>query len=254
MQRILRINEADEVEENIAVNTLGTIIHNALEELYTPYLNQFLALHHMEAMEAKIDEVILKHFKEIYKEGEITKGKNLLAFEVAKRNVYNFLQLEKKDIEADQAIKVLLLEASLSCEIEVKSLPFPIKIAGKVDRIEERNGAIRIIDYKTGKVDGNSLKIQDFGDLTSDIKNEKIIQLLCYALMFENHELKQNREVSAGIVSFKNMKNGFLPFGLGKGKDAELVISTEILEDFKLELEKLIVEIFNPEIPFKEKV
>ena len=101
---------------------------NALEELYTPYLNQFLALHHIEAMEAKIDEVILKHFKEIYKEGEITRGKNLLAFEVAKRNVYNFLQLEKKDIEEGQAIKVLLLEASLSCEIEVKSLSFPIKI------------------------------------------------------------------------------------------------------------------------------
>lgn len=254
MQRILRINEADEVEENIAVNTLGTIIHNALEELYTPYLNQFLALHHIEAMEAKIDEVILKHFKKIYKEGEITKGKNLLAFEVAKRNVYNFLQLEKKDVEAGQAIKVLLLEASLSCEIEVKSLSFPIKIAGKVDRIEERNGAIKIIDYKTGKVEANSLKISDFQDLTLDIKNEKIIQLLCYALMFENHELKQNREVSAGIVSFKNMKNGFLPFGLGKGKDAELVISTEILEDFKSELEKLIVEIFNPEIPFKEKI
>lgn len=254
MQRILRINEADEVEENIAVNTLGTIIHNALEELYTPYLNQFLALHHIEAMEVKIDEVILKHFKEIYKEGEITKGKNLLAFEVAKRNVYNFLQLEKKDIEAGQAIKVLLLEASLSCEIEVKSLSFPIKIAGKVDRIEERNGAIKIIDYKTGKVEANSLKISDFQDLILDIKNEKIIQLLCYALMFENHELKQNREVSAGIVSFKNMKNGFLPFGLGKGKDAELVISTEILEDFKSELEKLIVEIFNPEIPFKEKI
>lgn len=254
MQRILRINEADEVEENIAVNTLGTIIHNALEELYTPYLNQFLALHHIEAMEAKIDEVILKHFKEIYKEGEITKGKNLLAFEVAKRNVYNFLQLEKKDIEAGQAIKVLLLEASLSCEIEVKSLSFPIKIAGKVDRIEERNGAIKIIDYKTGKVQANSLKISDFQDLILDIKNEKIIQLLCYALMFENHELKQNREVSAGIVSFKNMKNGFLPFGLGKGKDAELVISTEILEDFKSELETLILEIFNPEIPFKEKI
>ena len=254
MQRILRINEADEVEENIAVNTLGTIIHNALEELYTPYLNQFLALHHIDAMETQIDNVILKYFKQEYKEGEITKGKNLLAFEVAKRNVYNFLQLEKKDIQEGESIKVVLLEAELYCEIEVKSLPFPIKIAGKVDRIEERNGAIRIIDYKTGKVDGNSLKINDFTDLTSDIKNEKIIQLLCYALMFENHELKQNREVSAGIVSFKNMKSGFLPFGLGKGKDAELVISTEILEDFKSELETLILEIFNPEIPFKEKV
>jgi hypothetical protein len=254
MQRILRINEAEDVEENIAANTLGTIIHNALEELYTPYLNQFLALHHIADMEEKIDEVILKHFKETYKEGEITKGKNLLAFEVAKRNVYNFLQFEKKDIEAGVSIKVMLLEAKLFCEIEVKSLPFPIKIAGKVDRIEERNGTIRIIDYKTGKVLGNSLKVNDFNDLTSDIKNEKIIQLLCYALMFENHELKQNKEVSAGIVSFKNMKNGFLPFGLGKGKDAELVISTEILKDFKSELESLIVEIFNVEIPFKEKI
>jgi hypothetical protein len=254
MQRILRINEADEVEENIAVNTLGTIIHNALEELYSPYLNQYLALHHIETMETKIDEVILKHFKEIYKEGEITKGKNLLAFEVAKRNVYNFLQIEKKDIEEGQAVKVLLLEASLFCEIEVKSLPFPIKIAGKVDRIEERDGTIRIIDYKTGKVLGNSLKINDFTDLTSDIKNEKIIQLLCYALMFENHELKQNRKVSAGIVSFKNMKSGFLPFGLGKGKDSELAITSQILEDFKSELETLIVEIFNLEMPFKEKV
>ena len=254
MQRILRINEADEVEENIAVNTLGTIIHNALEELYTPYLNQFLALHHIEAMENQIGDVILKHFKEIYKEGEITKGKNLLAFEVAKRNVYNFLQLEKKDIEEGQAIKVLMLEASLSCDIEVPNLPFPIKIAGKVDRIEERNGTIRIIDYKTGKVLGNTLQINDFTDLTSDIKNEKIIQLLCYALMFDNHELKQNKEVSAGIISFKNMKNGFLPFGLGKGRDSELVISNEVLEDFKKELQKLILEIFNTEVAFKEKV
>lgn len=253
-QRILRINEADEVEENIAVNTLGTIIHNALEDLYKPFLNQFLAIQHIETMEAKIEEVILKHFKEIYKEGEITKGKNLLAFEVAKRNVYNFLQLEKKDIEAGEAIKVLLLESNLSCEIEIEALPFPIKIAGKVDRIEERNDTIRIIDYKTGKVDGNSLKINDFIDLTSDIKNEKIIQLLCYALMFENHEFKQNKDVVAGIISFKNMKNGFLPFGLGKGKDSEITISNEILVDFKAELGILILEIYNREMPFKEKI
>ncbi len=254
MQRILRINEAEDVEENIAANTLGTIIHNALEELYTPYLNQFLALHHIEAMESLIDAVILKYFKQEYKEGEITKGKNLLAFEVAKRNVYNFLQLEKKAIvEENAAIKVLLLEAPLSCEIQLESFDFPIKIAGKVDRIEERNGVIRIVDYKTGKVDANSLKLPDVLALTPEIENEKIIQLLCYALMFENHELRQNRDVTAGIISFKNMKNGFLPFGIGSGKEANTSITNEMLEDFKVIMKLLILEIFNPEIPFKEK-
>ncbi len=255
MQRILRINEAEDVEENIAANTLGTIIHNALEELYTPYLNQFLALHHIESMESKIDAVILKYFKQEYKEGEITKGKNLLAFEVAKRNVYNFLQVEKKAITEDNdAIKVLLLEESLSCEIQLESFDFPIKIAGKVDRIEERNGVIRIIDYKTGRVDAGSLKLNDILALTPEIENEKIIQLLCYAMMFENHELRKNLDITAGILSFKNMKKGFLPVVIGTGKEAVHVISNEMIEDFKVIIKLLILEIFNPEIPFKEKI
>ncbi|WP_396196674.1 PD-(D/E)XK nuclease family protein [Flavobacterium sp.] len=254
-QRILRINEAEDVEENIAANTLGIIIHSALEELYTPYLNQFLAVHHIASMESKIDAVILKYFKQEYKEGEITKGKNLLAFEVAKRNVYNFLQVEKKAITEDNdAVKVLLLEESLSCEIQLESFDFPIKIAGKVDRIEERNGVIRIVDYKTGRVAAGNLKLNDIFALTPEIANEKIIQLLCYAMMFENHELRKNLDITAGIISFKNMKNGFLPFGIGSGKDANTVITSEMLEDFKVIIKLLILEIFNPEIPFKEKV
>jgi hypothetical protein len=254
-QRILHINEAEDVEENIAANTLGIIIHGALEELYTPYLNQYLAVHHIEFMETQIETIILKYFKKEYKEGEINKGKNLLAFEVAKRNVYNFLQLEKKAlIEENAAIKVLFLEQPLSCEIQLDSFDFPIKIAGKVDRIEERNGVIRIIDYKTGKVDAHSLKLTDVLALTPEVEYEKIIQLLCYALMFENHALRLDREITAGIISFKNMKSGFLPFGIGSGKEANTIITSEMLEDFKVILKLLILEIFNPELPFKEKV
>jgi hypothetical protein len=33
-QKILRIREVEEVEENIALNTLGTIIHETLKSLY----------------------------------------------------------------------------------------------------------------------------------------------------------------------------------------------------------------------------
>jgi hypothetical protein len=206
-------------------------------------------------METQIDAVILKFFKKEYKEGEINKGKNLLAFEVAKRNVYNFLQLEKKAIlEENAAIKVLLLEKPLSCEIQLDSFDFPILIAGKVDRIEERNGVIRIVDYKTGKVDAHSLKLSDVLTITPDVEYEKIIQLLCYALMFEKHPMRQGREITAGIISFKNMKSGFLPFGIGSGKDVKTAITSEMLEDFSVILKLLILEIFNQELPFKEKV
>jgi hypothetical protein len=123
-----------------------------------------------------------------------------------------------------------------------------------VDRIEERNGVIRIVDYKTGKVDANSLKLPDVLALTPEIENEKTIQLLCYAMMFENHELRKNRDITAGIISFKNMKKGFLPVVIGTGEEAVHVISNEMIEDFKVIIKLLILEIFNPEISFKEKV
>ncbi|PKP14671.1 MAG: PD-(D/E)XK nuclease family protein, partial [Bacteroidetes bacterium HGW-Bacteroidetes-23] len=164
-QRILRISEVDEVEENIAVNTLGTIIHGALEELYKPHLNIFLSVLNVENMLQLANDEVLKQFKLVYKEGEINKGKNLLAFEVAKRNVFNFLQLEKRLLEQNDAVKVLFLEKNYEQILNDERLPFPIKIKGNVDRIELRNGKLRIIDYKTGKVEQASLSISNWNGL-----------------------------------------------------------------------------------------
>ena len=36
-QRILGVRENEEVEENVAANTLGTIIHEVLEKMYQPF-------------------------------------------------------------------------------------------------------------------------------------------------------------------------------------------------------------------------
>ncbi|BCY27680.1 PD-(D/E)XK nuclease family protein [Flavobacterium okayamense] len=240
-QRILRINEADDVEENIAVNTLGTIIHDSLEKLYEPYLGHVLTLEINKEMFQNINSVVLERFKETYKEGNITRGKNYIAFEVAKRNIFNFLKQEKASIENGETIKVLQTEASLECILQNEALSYPVKIAGKVDRIEERNGIIRIIDYKTGKVIGSNLKTSGFEGLTSEIKNDKVIQLLCYALMYQDKFGLPNEGIEAGIISFKNLKCGFLPFQIeGQGR-----IDNQILSNFTEELTKLINDILD---------
>ncbi|MFM9988131.1 PD-(D/E)XK nuclease family protein [Flavobacterium sp.] len=251
-QRILSIRESEEVEENIALNTLGTIIHETLEALYKPVINKFLTTDDLDKMLVLANEEVLKQFKEIYKEGEVKKGKNLLAFEVAKRNVFNFLIEEKKQIANGDVVKVLALETPLEKVLEDERLPFPIKIAGNVDRIEIRNNKIRIIDYKTGKVEKNSVQLKDWNGLTLDIKKDKIIQLLCYAFMYE--EQANGLEMEAGIISFKNMKGGFLPFGIKQDKEVFTTITPEILEHFKKEIVVLINEILNIEIPFEEKI
>ena len=252
-QRILRISETDEVEENIAANTLGTIIHGALEELYKPYLNVFLSISTIENMLQLANGEVLKQFKLVYKEGEITKGKNLLAFEVAKRNVFNFLQLEKRLLEQGDAVQVLFLEQNFEQILTDERLPFPIKIKGNVDRIELRNGKLRIIDYKTGKVEQNGLAIQHWQGLTDDIKYDKIIQLLCYAFMVQTEF--PNKEFEVGIISFKNLKAGFMPFQIKEGKEVITNnVDVSVIEDFKVELIRLLNIILEKSIPFEEEI
>ncbi len=251
-QRILRISETDEVEENIAANTLGTIIHGALEELYKPFIGRILTNADIISCFAKIDDEVLKQFKEVYKEGEIKKGRNLLAFEVAKRNVLNFLKLELESLEQGDEVQIVALETTYERTLTDARLPFPVLIKGNVDRIELRNGKVRIIDYKTGKVDKNNVVLKDWNGLTEDIKNDKIIQLLAYVFMYEPKA--NGQEIQAGIISFKNLKGGFLPFKLKEDKDENPVISSEIMENYLEQIVVLIQQIFNMEIPFEEKL
>lgn len=252
LQRILRISETDEVEESIALNTLGTIIHGALEELYKPTIGRFLTILDIEVMEQQANKAVTDQFIAVYKEGEIKKGRNLLAFEVAKRNVNNFLKQEKKSLQDGEAIKLLALETKFERWLEHALLPYPVLISGNIDRVEERNGKLRITDYKTGKVEKGNVTLKDWNGLTHEVKNDKIIQLLCYAFMYEPHA--KALEIEAGIISFKNMRSGFMGFTY-KGDGAEYnIISHEVLESFKEQLAVLICELLNADVPFKEEL
>jgi len=252
-QKVLKVYEVDEVEENVAVNTLGTIIHETLLALFKDSIGKHLSVQYIESVQKLVDAEVLNQFKLIYKDGEITKGKNLLAFEVAKRNINNFLKTEKALIEAGDLVEILYLEHAFDKVLVDKRLPYPVKISGNIDRIEIRNGKVRIIDYKTGKVEQASLNLSVWNGLTLDIKNDKIIQLLCYAFMFK--EKMSNYEIEVGILSFKNLKTGFMPFQIKEGREVITnTISQDVLDSFLTEIIILINEILDQEIPFLEKI
>ena len=251
-QKILRIREVEEVEESIAVNTLGTIIHETLKTLYKPYEGKFLSEFVLQSFLKESDDEVLRQFKLIYKEGEIKKGRNLLAFEVAKRHVQNFVRHELESIKQGIAIKIIAIEKTYERLLEDPDLPISILIKGNVDRIDERDGVIRIIDYKTGKVEKSNVKLKAWDGLTLELKNDKIIQILSYAYMF--FEEANGKDIEAGIISFKNLKSGFLPFTFKGENDESSVINAEIISNFTHEIVILLKEIFNTEIPFEEKL
>lgn len=252
-QKVLGIAEQEDVEESVAFNTLGTVVHNTLEDLYTDFKNSFLTVDALEKQKPKIDERITHHFKNEYKEGDISKGKNLIIFEIAKRYVSNFINLEIEDLKKGNEIKIISLEADNRASVAIPELDFEVNLNGKVDRVDQYNGITRIIDYKTGKVSNTDVEITEWEAITTDYKKySKSFQVLLYAYMM-NQQNKVNLPLEAGIVSFKNLSAGFLKFAVKEGRTKNQLITQETLDNFEIELKKIILEICKPEINFIEK-
>ncbi len=255
-QKILNISEYNTVEETIAANTLGTVVHNTLEDLYKPLVGTILSASSIVNLKPNIEESVRHHFKNEFKEGDITKGKNLIIFEIAKRYVLNFINLEIKNLKEGHEIKIIAIEANSELVINIPEINTPVKLKGKVDRIDQFNGITRIIDYKTGKVQQNQVEVVDWGDITSDYKKySKSFQILTYAYMLK----KANTitlPIEAGIISFKNLNAGVLKFAKKESafsRSKYTLITDDVLLDFENELTILIKEICNPNIDFIEK-
>ena len=163
-------------------------------------------------LKSKIDATVTYYFKELYKEGDITQGLNLISFEIAKRYVSNFLAYELACINKGDEIIIEAIESKMAVALDIPELQIPIQLIGTIDRIDVCNGTRRIIDYKTSQVSQTELELVHWDDITSDYKaHSKSFQIMTYAYML-NTEAPFTTPVEAGIISFKNLKSGLLKF------------------------------------------
>ena len=253
-QKILRIKEFDDVEETVAYNTLGTVVHETLDELYKPFIGKFLTVDAISKMEKITKDLVVKHFKIHFKNGDLRTGKNRLIFEVANRFVVNFLAQEKKLLkDQNNQLKIIATEENLSAKIEIEGIDFPVKIHGNVDRVDELNGEIRIIDYKSGMVKSSELKVLNFAELR-EREQYKAIQVLLYAFLYtKSKKYNSSKNLKGGIFSFKNLNQEFLAINFSSNyRSPDTTITPEKLDQFLEEIKGYIREIYNPAIDFIE--
>ena len=255
--RVLGIREEINLEETIEASTFGSVVHLTLKELYQPYQGKFLEISELSSIKARINTTINKSFQKIYRGGDITKGKNLISAEVAKRYVSNFINMEIGFLERGHKIKLESVEKEISISLEGTGFNFPVFLRGSVDRIDSFDGVRRIVDFKTSKVVQSDLNLIDWATLTTDYKsNNKIFQVLTYAYIL-NGISSINVPVEAGVISFKNLKEGFLKFTKKdktmRGGNKLTKVSAEILANYEIQLKNLLHEIFSIDNDFLEK-
>ena len=242
---IAGIRQEEDVEEFIESSTLGSAIHDALEQGYEDFVGQQLDEAAIVKIGARTLEALNAILQEKFKH-RLVQGKNHLLHQVAQQMCRHFLATEKEQIVKGELLKLQSLEQSIAYQLEVGGLS--VKLFGKVDRVDLLNGQCRIIDYKTGMVEYKDLRIDSWEDLISNTNKSKAFQLMMYAYLY----LKQNTDQTSAVVgniSFKNLKEGLLCIK-NKNTNKALVVGKDELQLFEEQLQNLLLDILDVQKPF----
>lgn len=205
---IERIREPDEIASEVGANIVGSVIHAVLEKIYAPLINQVISMKQIDYSFEVLETLTREAFNKIEPGSDSNSGKNLLFVQTAVRIVSKFLHQEQKAIKSGVKIKLLHTEAQFESELLVKNEN--VKLRGTIDRMDEWNNAIRIIDYKTGSVDQSKLKVNTIEDVFEEADYDKAFQLLFYTLLYHKNYPNVTKEVEARIQVYVKLAMDFI--------------------------------------------
>lgn len=211
LRYVAGLSESDTVEESADTNTLGTIVHRAMELLYLPYLNTPLEVSHLTMMKTKIDKVWNEAFKEKFAQEGANEGRNLLAGTIARRYISKYLDREIKRITSNNLQSVTSTILALEKVMQVKCTidQTQITFSGTADRIERTGNIVQLTDYKTGSVEQKDVTLKNWTEFSESEKKGKAFQLMLYAWLYLKGE-DETAIVQPGIISFRMLTKGFM--------------------------------------------
>lgn len=250
---IMNIN-CDEVNEEIQMNVIGSIIHNTLDELYRNFGNEIVT-------ESKFLEVRNQYIDKCYqnalrnnnfRNGLPKTGFNSIIASVIDTMISRFLDNEH-NIVKENSLRILCTEKELSFHLN------NVELHGFADRIDLLNDKLRVIDYKTGSVNPYDVSISANAKQLQDM-HDKSIQLIMYKYLFikmlNSNALGldealiahiEEENIVPGIIALQKMSNGVFEL---KVNNADLANDFEAQCDIMFE--QLISDIFDKNNPFTQ--
>lgn len=259
LKHVAKIEEPPSISQEFGMNKLGTVIHDVMERILTPYKgsNEFVStkkiLEENKNTDGYILQEIAKQFNTEYTKLEDLNSLQRIMHKIASEYIKMYLQY---DADNYKAVKIIELENkddyTLDFEIEINGKTETINLYGIIDRVDEvitidDEVKTRIVDYKTG---GDVVKFSNIDKtLSANTDNKALVQTLYYTYIYEQVRKVQNLEPHL-YVARKMRDEGTIFYG-SYGKvmiDEFLAEQKQVFVSF---LKETLEEIFNPEIPFK---
>lgn len=251
---IARIEEKEEIAEELDHRLLGNIFHESSQSLYATIPGGLITAEAIDALlnnNKLIDEHIRTSYLKVYNPG-ISKlmdsGSNELILSVIKKYIREMLQYDRKLCP----FRILAMEKRFCVPItaQIQDTTHTIYVGGFIDRIDQTQHGIRVIDYKTGADTTTFKTIPSVFDPENPTRNKAAFQTMLYCLMFD-HTNPSDHPLVPGIYSTKLL--------FGKDYDFHLKCDKTPITNFRHheteyreQLHTLLANIFSPSVPFTQ--
>jgi len=256
---VARLQEPDEMEEEIDNRILGNIVHDALHRLYKGFSGREVDEAAIAVMKTWAEAAVAEACKKVFSGRDVNYGRNLLLVRVAGMMLKKFLDSELKLVASMKAKGETLHITGLEQRLERRLIlttggaVLNINVKGFADRIDSNKKYLRIIDYKTGSTDRKRTSVESWEEFASDPSTDHAFQLLTYAWLYQPR-LKAEMPVRAGILSLRKIKDGLMTVSVPSagGDDKTDMLNSTILKDFENSLVQLVSEIFDTASEFSQ--
>ncbi len=255
LRHVVKIKEANEVEEDLDARVLGNFLHEVMELFYKRIVERKNS-RLIEAsdftgsdkvIEGLIDEVFIQSYKLNPEKVVKYEGQRVVVREVVKRFAGRIVEI---DLDYTPFFIEALEQEGLTHEIKLDSPPLSVLISGKIDRVDRKENKLRVIDYKTGR---DQLDFDSVESLFSrdEKRNKAAFQTLLYALLYKTNTDWQGFSIVPGLINRMNLFDKDFRFGLKHGKIFVEDVNP-ILPEFEKHLKLLLEDLFAPGIPFNQ--
>lgn len=249
-QYVLGIRDNEDLEDTLNPMRYGTAVHQILHDLYeTVKGKENLTTDDLKKLKEQTGEYIQRHFAKMGEESA-SHGRVYLQQRIANEQILHLIENDTKTILSGRSMQIVALERPLKHPLVLPNGQ-TVNLQGTADRIDKVDGHLRIVDYKTGKVETRELTTTQENVFSGEL-SDKAFQVLMYGWLY----LQDNADESFSADNIELIESGIYPLGDSRGAfiplqwDGTPVIPVGQISVMETLLHQLISEIMDPSQPF----
>jgi len=253
---IAKIEEPKELAENLEANNIGSMLHFVMERFYEELKNEspYVTPERISAHRKHVQRLCKTAFVKVMANDEHKVIEHSGMQQVVLAIVAEYANVIIDHDEEVAPFSVLDLESKdeIDFRISVEGEERVVTLHGIIDRVDQKEGITRVVDYKTGRDELQYSTLEDLFDGDTSKQNKALIQTLFYTYVYEKSKGITGMEPNLYLIR-KMRKEGTL-FHFSESRK-RVHLQAEHLEGLKIDFDRLLrqklEELFDPATAFK---